>query len=129
MHTKGKIAILAGVLALVVGGVLVVQAASITTINLIGSANFKFHKLDMTGATDNQIITLPTTVGNNGQVRIGKRIGTGEGFYAIIVPAAGDTIDGIENKEITLYSSNDFIEIVADEAARVWWVVNVGTSN
>ncbi len=130
MNTKGKIAMTVGVLALVVvGGVIIVQAASITTINLIGNVNFKFHKLDMSGAVDDQLITLPTTVGNNGQVRIGKRVGSSSSFRAIIVPAAGDTIDDTPNKEISLFAPNDFVEIVADEAARVWWVVNIGTSN
>lgn len=129
MSTKRKITTIVAVLAIIVGAVTILHAASITTINLIGNASFKFHKIDMTGATDAQIITLPTTVGNNGQVRIGKRINGGLGFAALISAAAGDTIDGIDGKEIILNNPNDFVEIVADEAARVWWVVNVGTSN
>lgn len=128
MYTKKRILLGVGILGVIVSGAFIVHAASITTINLIGNANFKFHKIDMTGATDHQTITLPTTVGNNGQVRIGKRIGNGVGYVAIITPAAGDTIDNLPGKEVNLLGPNDFVEIVADEAARVWWVVNIGTS-
>ena len=89
MSTKKRMGVLVGVLGVVIGGAFIVHAASITTINLIGNANFKFHKIDMTDATDHQYITLPTTVGNNGQVRIGKRIGIDNtGFIAVLDPAA-----------------------------------------
>lgn len=128
MYTKKRILLGVGILGIIVSGAFIVHAASITTMNLIGNSNFKFHKIDMTDATGHQYITLPTTVGNNGQVRIGKRVGNTEGFIAFIDPAPGDTIDGVPGMQIVFHSRGDFIEIVADEAARTWWIVNHGTT-
>ena len=129
MKTTRALWFIGGITAgLALAGGAVVYAASITTLNLIGNTNFKFHVIDMTGATEHQTVTLPTTVGNNGQVRIGKRSGGASDYVTVIQPAAGDTIDGVGGADVVLPNSGDFVMMVADEASRKWWVVNYGTS-
>lgn len=101
----------------------------VTTINLIGNANFKFHKVDMNGTVADETITLPTTVGNNGQVRIGLRLSDSSTFIVILQPASGDTVDNIPNNAASLNSAGEKLMMIADEVARTWWIVDRGNIN
>lgn len=100
--------------------------AIVRTFNLIGDPDFKMHVIDMTNATTTEVITLPTTVGNHGQIRVGK-IGTPTQHFVELRPASGDTINDTPGETIFMIEQNAFYLIVADEVERTWWVIGSGT--